>query len=328
VRDIKLSICIATYNRAAFIGETLDSILPQVTDEVEVVIVDGASTDNTAQVIESYAKKYEQLRYHKLDRKGGVDQDYCKAVEYARGEMCWLFSDDDLLKPDAIRRVLQECVHGYSLIVVNSELKNNDMSVLITQRVLQADEDVVYEKNEIEKLYLKVITYVSFIGCIVVNRELWMNRERENYYGTEFIHVGVIFQSPLPGAALLISCPYIVIRYGNAQWSTRSFEIGMIKWPTLIGSFKDISENVSRKFTVKSPSQIVRRLLISRAKNQYTYKEYQKWSSTANADVLIKIAALIIANIPYRVLNKIILLYLKKFRSDNRIAIYDFENCR
>ena len=36
-----LSICIATYNRARFIGETLDSIIPQVTPAVEIVIVDG-----------------------------------------------------------------------------------------------------------------------------------------------------------------------------------------------------------------------------------------------------------------------------------------------
>ena len=42
-----LSICIATYNRADFIGETLDSIIRQLTDEVEIVVVDGASTDAT-----------------------------------------------------------------------------------------------------------------------------------------------------------------------------------------------------------------------------------------------------------------------------------------
>ena len=51
-----LSICIATYNRANFIGETLDSIILQLTEDVEVVIVDGASTDNTREVVESYVK--------------------------------------------------------------------------------------------------------------------------------------------------------------------------------------------------------------------------------------------------------------------------------
>ena len=46
-----LSICIATLNRGNFIGETLDSILSQITPEIEIVIIDGASTDNTEEVI-------------------------------------------------------------------------------------------------------------------------------------------------------------------------------------------------------------------------------------------------------------------------------------
>ena len=41
-----------------------------------------------------------------LPEKGGVDQDYCKAVEFAQGGMCWLFTDDDLLKPNAIKTVI------------------------------------------------------------------------------------------------------------------------------------------------------------------------------------------------------------------------------
>lgn len=40
----RLSICIPTYNFGEFIGETLDSIVCQATDETEIVIVDGAST--------------------------------------------------------------------------------------------------------------------------------------------------------------------------------------------------------------------------------------------------------------------------------------------
>ena len=48
---IKLSICIATYNRGAFISETLDCILTQIEPGVEIVVVDGASADNTSDVM-------------------------------------------------------------------------------------------------------------------------------------------------------------------------------------------------------------------------------------------------------------------------------------
>ena len=75
-----------------------------------------------------------------------------------------------------------------------------------------------------------------------------MQREKERYFGTEFIHVGVIFQAPLPARALVIAEPYITIRYGNAQWTTRAFEIWMFKWPNLLGSFTHISEQARQEY--------------------------------------------------------------------------------
>ena len=54
--DIRLSICIPTYNFGEFIGATLQSIIKQATDEVEIVVVDGASTDNTAEVVRAFQR--------------------------------------------------------------------------------------------------------------------------------------------------------------------------------------------------------------------------------------------------------------------------------
>ena len=79
-----LSICIATYNRAEHIGETLESIIPEVTDEVEIVMADGASTDNTSSVVKHYIEICKQINYIQLPSKGGVNQDFCKAVEHAK----------------------------------------------------------------------------------------------------------------------------------------------------------------------------------------------------------------------------------------------------
>src|SRR3972149_4191551 len=117
-----LSICIATYNRAAFIGETLDSIIGQLTDEGEMVVGDGASTDATRTVVERYAAGCAGLRYIRLPEKGGVDQDFCKAIEYARGEYCWLFSGDDLFQRGGGEPVLRELRNGHSLVVVNADV--------------------------------------------------------------------------------------------------------------------------------------------------------------------------------------------------------------
>ena len=93
-QPIKLSVCIPTYNRAALIGRTLESILSQVSGSIEVVVVDGASTDGTCEVVESFKKRFANLIYYRGIRKYmGVDRDMAKAVELAqRKRYCWLMS--------------------------------------------------------------------------------------------------------------------------------------------------------------------------------------------------------------------------------------------
>jgi len=276
---IRLSICIATLNRAEFIGETLESIVSQVTPEVEVVVVDGASTDNTGEVVKGIAARCRGLRYVRLDQKGGVDQDYCKAVELAVGEYCWLFTDDDLLKPGAIAAVLAAAHGDYSLIVVNAEVRTADLAVCLQARRVHLAGDRVYPPSAPQRHYLLADAgdYLSFIGGVVMKRTVWSQRERARYFGTVFIHVGVIFQSPLPGEALVLAQPWIIIRYGNAQWVARSFEIWMFKWPNLVWSFPDYPDWAKKRVVAREPWRSLPHLLLYRATGRYTLKEYQAW---------------------------------------------------
>ena len=324
--NIILSICIATLNRAAFIGETLKSIISQATEEVEIVIIDGASTDNTEEIVRNFQQKFPRLRYYRLAVKGGVDQDYCKAVEYATGKMCWLFTDDDLLKPNAISTVLTEIQKGYCLIVVNAQLKNINFSKELANRLIQIQKNEIYLGSELDELFQRVITYMSFIGCVIINRDLWLQREKERYFGTEFIHIGVVFQSLLPAPSLVIAEPYISIRYGNAQWSGRAFEIGMIKWPRLLCSFEHLSVQVIQKHNLSNFRHRLQSVIFYRTQGAYSLREYFKWFSSKESSLWWRIVALFIAIVPSTCLNLIILSYLKKFKKDNLITIYDLEN--
>ena len=84
---MRLSICIPTFNFGEFIGETLESILPQVVDGVEVVILDGGSTDDTTAVVRSFQDRYPELRYVRRDERGGIDRDMARNVDLARGRV-------------------------------------------------------------------------------------------------------------------------------------------------------------------------------------------------------------------------------------------------
>jgi O-antigen biosynthesis alpha-1,3-abequosyltransferase len=105
---MKLSIIIPVYNFGEFLPDTLKSILKQRVNEVEVLVVDGASTDNTTKIVSQFSSRHPQIKYHRLPKKGGIDRDLAKAVQLATSEYCWLFSGDDVMTTGAIARVLQE----------------------------------------------------------------------------------------------------------------------------------------------------------------------------------------------------------------------------
>ena len=118
----KLSICIATFKRGKFLGETLETIVGQLTPEVELIVLDGASPDNTQELMEQYQRRYPQIRYIREATNSGIDQDYDKAVGYATGDYCWLMTDDDLLRTGALARVLSELKENRDLVIVNAEV--------------------------------------------------------------------------------------------------------------------------------------------------------------------------------------------------------------
>jgi len=319
---ICLSVCIATYNRAGYIRETLDSIIPQLTDEVELLVVDGASTDNTEEVMRGYQKQCDRLRYVRLAAKGGFDYDYNQAVDLARGEYCWLFADDDLLKPGAIKAVLSEVHHNYSLIVVNSEVKNKDFTKIISKKHFDIERNELYDNASLDPLFRRAISYMTFIGCVVIKREVWLQREKERYFGSYYIHVGVVFQAPLPGSTLLIAEPYITIRLGNAQWSAKTFEIGMSKWPKLLSSFDCLSRETRRPYLETHSWRIFKKIIFHRARKEYTLKDYQRFIAVDNSPLWWKAIACFVAITPSAVVKFCLFSYFGMF---NRGAIASWE---
>lgn len=178
--EVKLSICIPTYNRAKFIAETLESIISQADDNVEIVIVDGASTDNTAQVVDGYRKKFRNLVYFCSEKNMGVDRDMAKTIELARGRHCWMFSDDDLLKPGAIKTILKEIDLGYEIYLCNITACDLKMSPYKEMSWLSTKiKDRVFNLHDQEEFRFycenanSIGALFSYMGSIVLSRQEW-----------------------------------------------------------------------------------------------------------------------------------------------------------
>jgi len=313
---IKLSICIATYNRAEFIGATLESIIPQLTPQTELVVVDGASTDNTKEVVQDLAATCKRLRYFRLPKKGGVDQDYCSAVELANGDYVWLFSDDDLFETGAVKRILSELKTGYSALIANARVMDRDLSATLVPAMLEDRVDRVFTPDDLSGLFDRVVPFISFIGCVVVNRRFWQHRDRQQYFGTEFIHVGVLFQAPLPGGAKVIGEPLIVIRYGNAQWTRRASGIWLWKWPRLLKSFDAVAKEARKKKANQVSLGEFKKMIVYRALSSYSYATFKEFFRTSELPAWWKGSCLAVAILPPSLLRIPLRWYLNTFRRD------------
>ncbi|MCX5709297.1 MAG: glycosyltransferase family 2 protein [Candidatus Omnitrophica bacterium] len=178
---IKLSICIPTRNRADFIGTALDSVISQADDRVEIVIVDGASTDNTEEVVNRYQTQFKNFVYYRAKVNGGVNRDMAKTIELANGEYCWMLSDDDALTPGAINRMLKEIESGYEIYLSNVTACDLQMRRIRDRFWLSIfTKDRVFNLHECKDLIAycdkanSIGALFSYMSSIVLNRNEWL----------------------------------------------------------------------------------------------------------------------------------------------------------
>lgn len=199
--NIKLSICIPTYNFGEFIGETLESIIEQAGDEVEIIVGDGASSDNTEEIVRGYQSRFPRLTYEKFEKKGGIDLDLSRTIGLAKGEYCWLLSSDDVLRPGAIRRILDEIQFGHAIYLCNRTDCDRSLNEISRSYWLSNNhEDGVFDFSDSTVLlgYLKSAQSLgalfSYISSIIVRRADWeCISNNKSLMGSNYAHVFKLF---------------------------------------------------------------------------------------------------------------------------------------
>lgn len=314
--DCKLSVCIGTFNRARFLDEALASIIPQMTNDCEIVISDNASTDDTQRVVADHAKRFSRLRCMRQEQNMGMDWNFDRVVELARGQYCWLFTDDDVMKPNAVARVLAALRDDPSLIIINAESRNFSLSRVLQRRWLEFDSDRVYGPDELERLFLEMDEASRvYMGNAIFRREIWLERERQRYYGSIFIRVGVIFQKPLPGATRVIAEPLVSYRMGNeTSYSPQGIEMVLGKWPAVVASLA-LSEPVRKKIRSAEPWNHPRWLLFLRGWGRYSVTEYQRWIRPRLSSNAARLACIVIALLPGAAVNLLFVIYYSARRN-------------
>lgn len=127
-----VSIIIPSYNQGKFIRETIDSVLSQDYRPIEVLVLDGASKDDTVDVLKSYGERPELQWWSEPDR--GVVDAVNKGLARARGSIQAIQSSDDTFLPGAIAAAVQAFASDPSLGLVYGDVEYIDASSHLTGR--------------------------------------------------------------------------------------------------------------------------------------------------------------------------------------------------
>ena len=175
---MKLSVCIPTRNRSKTLSDTLDSALSQNFKNLEIVVVDGASEDNTEDIINKYKKKYKNIIYYKRSKCVGVDKDILKSIEIASSKYCWLMSDDDHFQKNSFIFVEQYLEKNPNLSGLTTNYQQFDKNLSFPIKTVPAiignkkSENLFFDNPE--KCFSTLGFHMGFLSCQIINREIWL----------------------------------------------------------------------------------------------------------------------------------------------------------
>jgi glycosyltransferase involved in cell wall biosynthesis len=117
-----VSVIIPAYNRAQWIGASIQSVLDQTYTDYEIIVVDDGSTDDTAEVIRAFT---DRVRYV-YQENGGAAAARNRGMRESRGEYLAFLDSDDLFMPEKLQKQVEYLQHNPHIGMVYSAYSNID----------------------------------------------------------------------------------------------------------------------------------------------------------------------------------------------------------
>lgn len=125
MNGVKVSVLIATYNTAKYITECLDSIVSQTLKQIETIIIDDGSTDNTQEILKKYVDTYSNIFVYYQENVGaGLARN--KGIELANGEYMVFMDPDDKYPTNDCLEILYNTAKSKDVLICGGNIIGND----------------------------------------------------------------------------------------------------------------------------------------------------------------------------------------------------------
>ena len=172
--ETKISIIIPAYNAAEYLTECLESVLAQSMHELEIIVVNDGSTDDTKAICDSYAKADPRIHVmHKAN--AGVSEARNTGISLAAGEYFWFVDADDTIAPNA-------CEELYALATAQQA-----DAIIFDYRCVKGDTDIetfksVFSEGAYEGDDVILSLVRRFLGFSNEGIHRWLRNEPDGLY--------------------------------------------------------------------------------------------------------------------------------------------------
>ena len=266
---ILLSICVPTYNRAACLDLALARISHQIKEsgrqDIEVLVANNASTDNTQEIINKHKKANPYIETFTHNNNIGPDRNFISLVAAAKGRYCWIFGDDDILMDGALLEVTGILANNadLGLLHVSGSYHTDVRDVQMKRRVTSDCCEVFIGK---EAFVERIGLFITFITGNIFNRSyLQETIDVRQFAGSNVVHVAFYVQSILKGRINIYSGVLIYSAMSDNTGGYRLFQTfgpnldAVLSYFTPYGFKKKWIGSIQRKLCVSFfPQFIVR----------------------------------------------------------------------
>lgn len=141
MKDILVSIITVSFNSEKTIKRTIESVLNQSYQNIEYLIIDGASTDNTLQIIKSYEKAFDGRLKLVSEPDNGIYDAMNKGIRLAKGELIGIINSDDYYEMTAVQDMVDSLKEDDPYQILYGFLKKINNGV-VTQILMTRHENI------------------------------------------------------------------------------------------------------------------------------------------------------------------------------------------
>lgn len=150
---MNISVCMATYNGAAYLNQQINSILPQLGPEDEIVFSDDGSTDSTLDIISAYQDSRFKILRH--TRSGSPAMSFEKGLHHCKGKYIFLADQDDVWMSQKTERMMR-FLKTYDLVLSDCSMIDHHGNELA---------DSFFSKQRSKQGLINNLVQNSYMGC-------------------------------------------------------------------------------------------------------------------------------------------------------------------